>query len=712
MSNSDKVNILIVDDQPDKLLSLEVALESLGENLVKASSGREALRRMLDQEFAVVLLDVSMPDMDGFETARLMRQHPRCAATPIIFVTAHSDDMLTQGYSLGAVDYMLSPIVPDILRTKVSVFAELFRRREQIRRQAESEMALAREQAARAAAEEATRRASFLADVTGAMAQSLDARPIIDILLRHAVPRFVDFCAVSLLDDGGGYATHILWIDEHNHPQSLVAGTSAFVPASWRASLAAVMEGRLSEALLTQPSAADSTCDASTSTAHQLLPLFAPLGWDQSTGIVVPLRASDRMLGAVTFVMGRSGRTFQPADLVVARDMAARASTALEKSRLYQEIQENDRRKNEFLAMLAHELRNPLAPIRNAVEILRHGEITSDNLHWVQDVIDRQVQQLVRLVDDLLDISRITRGKIKVRSEPIEVNEIVQRAIEMSRPLVESREQVLHANIARDEMIVGGDPIRLVQVIGNLLNNASKYTEKGGEIWVTTVSDGDRIKIRVRDSGVGIPANMLRAIFDLFMQVDHSLDRSQGGLGIGLTLVRSLVQMHGGEVEAFSPGANQGSEFVVTLPRLKVIAAEPSSDRNFEQPEAPQNCRVLVVDDNIDSAQSLSMLLQLRGHSTSMAHNGLAALDSAEQFRPDLILLDIGLPGMDGYEVARRLRRHPDLRRTVIAALTGYGRAEDVKLSREAGFDHHLVKPVDVRRLDELFNSLAVPAST
>jgi two-component system CheB/CheR fusion protein len=205
---------------------------------------------------------------------------------------------------------------------------------------------------------------------------------------------------------------------------------------------------------------------------------------------------------------------------------------------------------------------------------------------------------------------------------------------------------------------------------------------------------------------------MLKAIFDLFMQVDHSLDRSQGGLGIGLTLVRSLVQMHGGEVEAFSPGANQGSEFVVTLPRLAANEAEPTADRRFEQADIPQSCRVLVVDDNIDSAHSLAMLLQLRGHCTAMAHSGPAALDQAEQFRPDLVLLDIGLPGMDGYEVARRLRRHPELRRTVIAALTGYGRAEDMKLSREAGFDHHLVKPVDLRRLDALFASLAMAAST
>jgi signal transduction histidine kinase/PleD family two-component response regulator len=691
----DKVNILIVDDQPAKLLALEVALESLNENLVKATSGREALRRMLDHEFAVILLDVNMPDMDGFETAAVIRQHPRCAQTPIIFVTAHSDDLLRQGYSLGAVDYMLSPIVPDILRTKVSVFVELFRKTEVIKRQAESEVALAREQAARLAAEDEMRRANFLADATVALSQCLESDQIVEMLVRNTVPRFCDFCAVAYrAGDGRLLQTYVGRREEYGGPTFGRCDDDELLPAALSDDWQAALDGRLTSPVV-----------------RQLHPQPSANGTPAAFREVVflPLQAGEQGLGAICFGLFAGPRAFRPPDVATAKNLAARTTAALEKSALYYEIRENDRRKNEFLAMLAHELRNPLAPIRNAVELLRRPDVAAEHFPVVSEIIDRQIQQLVRLVDDLLDISRITRGKITLRRQPVEMNEIVDRAVEMSRPLMEARRQVVHLQRAPEPLYVSGDPVRLVQVLGNLLNNASKYTEAEGHVWVTAAAEADDVLIRVRDSGLGIPREMLESVFGLFVQVDRSLDRSQGGLGIGLTLVRTLVEMHGGRVRADSAGPNCGSEFVIALPRSSsAVVSTPTKSAGDDGEAADTNGkkRILVVDDNVDSALSLSMILKMRGHQTWVAHDGREALAAAEEIRPDWILLDIGLPGLDGYEVARQLRLNDDLRGAVLVAVTGYGRGEDVARSRDAGFDHHLVKPVDFKKLNELILNL------
>jgi CheY-like chemotaxis protein/nitrogen-specific signal transduction histidine kinase len=402
--------------------------------------------------------------------------------------------------------------------------------------------------------------------------------------------------------------------------------------------------------------------------------------------------------------MGPSGRVHGAADVSLAKDLAGRAATAIDNARLYRDVQEADVRKNEFLAMLAHELRNPLAPIRTAVHLLRMTGSSTPESKWAHDLIDRQLQQMVRLVDDLLDVSRITRGKITLLRETVDVALVVKHAIESSRPLIESQRHTLTVALPEEPLLVECDLTRLAQVFSNLLNNAAKYTREAGRIWLTVAREGDEAVVRVRDSGMGIPADMLAKVFDLFIQVDHSIDRSQGGLGIGLTLVRQLVEMQNGTVTALSDGPDQGSEFVVRLP---VVTEAPLAqhvavgDALAGQPAAP--LRILVVDDNVDGAESLAMVLRLSGHEVALAHDGLAAMDTALHFRPRVVLLDIGLPGIDGYEVARRLRRVPGLDGILLVAITGYGRDEDRALTQQAGFDLHLVKPVDATVLPTVF---------
>jgi signal transduction histidine kinase/DNA-binding response OmpR family regulator len=697
MTNDQKVNILVVDDLPEKLLAVELILEGLGENVISVRSGREALRQLLVHDFAVILLDVNMPDIDGFETAALIRQRKRSAHTPIIFITAFSDEMhASQGYSLGAVDFILAPVIPDVLRTKVAVFVDLFRKTEQVKRQAEERVALAREQAARVAAEEATRRSMFLAEATSALANSLDYEATLRNFLRLVVPTLADLAAVALVDEHGHVCqTELVW----QHP---VAGASGRSAAHMQA---------------LPPPLAEAVGRVVASGRPETLPEMGawrigedgvPSGGCAESqlqgGVVLPLRARDRTLGVLALAHGPAGRTSDPLDLAFAEDLAGRAAVALDNARLYRNIREADRRKNEFLAMLAHELRNPLAPIRNAVHLLRQPGAGREHLDWAGEVIDRQVRQLVRLVDDLLDVSRITRGSITLQPDWVSLAAVVGSAVETSRPLIDARKQTLTVTLPSEPVQLHADPARLAQVLANLLNNAAKYTPEGGRVTLTAERDGGDMVFRVRDTGMGIPAEMLTSIFDLFTQVERALDRAQGGLGIGLTLVRRLVEMHGGSVRASSEGADKGSEFVVRLPVGGPAAANGSVPHQGRPPSAlASSHRILLVDDNVDGAASLAMLLRELGHEVEVAHDGAAALEAVGDFEPEVVLLDIGLPGMDGYEVARRLRRQPGLKDLPLVALTGYGQEEDRRRSREAGFDLHLVKPLDLDALPSIF---------
>ncbi len=528
------VNILLVDDQPAKLLSYEAILGPLGENLIKASSGTEALETLLRTDIAVVLIDVCMPDLDGFELASMIHQHPRHQRAAIIFVSAvHMTDIdRVRGYEVGGVDYVAVPIVPEILRARVSVFADLYRKTQQLER------------------------------------------------------------------------------------------------------LNAELERRVAE---------------------------------------------------------------RTAELEASTELLRESEDAL---------RETDRRKDEFLAMLAHELRNPLAPIRNAVEYLRMRAQEDPSVRWSHDAIDRQVVHLTRLVDDLLDVSRITRGRLEIRRTRADLVEILRGAVDTAQALVQERGQRLHVTLPAEPVWIEADLVRMTQVFLNLFDNASKFTSEGGTIWLSIEREEGRALVRLRDTGTGITQDELPQLFQMFYQIRRSTTEAQGGLGIGLALVRQLVELHGGTVEAVSEGRDLGAEFIVQLPVLVESPAEGSTNGAKEEGPAIAARRVLVVDDNVDSAESLAMLLRLGGHEIETAYDGVQAVESAERFRPDLVLLDIGLPRMDGYDAAVRIREQASGRDVVLVAVTGWGQEEDRRRSREAGFDAHLTKPVDLAALSRLLAAL------
>ncbi len=370
-------------------------------------------------------------------------------------------------------------------------------------------------------------------------------------------------------------------------------------------------------------------------------------------------------------------------------------------------LRDADRRKDEFLAILAHELRNPLAPIRNAVQLLRLDGDQSATREQAFSMMERQLGQMVRLVDDLMDVSRITQNKLVLRKERVELAAVLRSAVESARPLIEANGHELVVTLPPQPVYLDGDLTRLAQVFANLLNNAAKYTEPGGRIRLTGEVDGNEVVVKVRDNGVGIPPDMLPRVFEMFTQVDRSLERSQGGLGIGLSLVRGLVQMHGGTIAVCSDGPGRGSEFTVRLPVFcGPLPPEPAPDGGVEPKEAGCKRRILVVDDNKDSANSLSLMLRLTGNEVRTAHDGLAAVDAAAAFQPDVVLLDIGLPKLNGYDAARRIRSLAGGQAVFLIALTGWGQDEDRRRSTEAGFNLHLVKPVDLAALQNLLAGL------
>ena len=375
-----------------------------------------------------------------------------------------------------------------------------------------------------------------------------------------------------------------------------------------------------------------------------------------------------------------------------------------ERKRSEEQLAEANQRKDEFLAMLAHELRNPLAPILNVIQIFKQEGDGKQHLKEATGMVERALGRIVRIVDDLLDVSRITRGKIELRKERLSLQTAVQQAVESVRPLVESRKHELTVSLPPEAVWLDADPVRIEQVLVNLLNNAAKYTEPGGKIRVSAERLGNDCVLRVKDNGIGIAAELLPRIFELFVQADKSLDRAQGGLGIGLTLVKRLVEMHGGAVEAHSGGIGEGSEFVVRLRAVPEVAGLKPEDAPPQQAKPGKALRILVVDDNVDTAESLAMLLRLVGHQVRTEHTGPKGLQAAVSEKPDVVLMDIGLPGMDGCQVAERIREHQDLKAMRLIAISGYGQEADQRRCEKAGFSHHLVKPVDPAKLQELLS--------
>ncbi len=437
--------------------------------------------------------------------------------------------------------------------------------------------------------------------------------------------------------------------------------------------------------------------------------LAALLGGDPQPDTVESFKQQLPLLGAMLKAEHRlAAGEAQVREAGLAADRAHALVRALDAARaaaagLNEQLRSEHARKDEFLAMLAHELRNPLAPLLNSLALLRRmerPEVADLRRHF--NVMGRQVHQLTRLVDDLLDVSRVSRGLIELRREPLAVSEILEIAIEAARPALEARSHRVEHFGEPGEVFVNADRVRLTQVFANLLQNAAKYTDPGGTIGLGIATDLGRVSILVRDNGIGIPPDMLSRIFDLFEQVPVSLDRSQGGLGIGLTLVRTLAELHGGRVTAHSAGLGHGSTFTVSLP----IVNAPKARIAYEVPEPPSvNARVLVVDDNADAASTLAEILQIMGAETRIAGDGTSALIAAQAFAPDIVFLDIGLPGIDGYETARRLRYIPGLSMRIVA-LTGYGSAEDRERSRMAGFDAHFVKPVTSDQIQQVLSSV------
>ncbi|WP_240636129.1 response regulator [Caldimonas tepidiphila] len=681
-ADKDRGAILIVDDLPEKLLVFGTLLEELGQELVFVRSGSEALREVLKREFAVILLDVNMPDMDGYETAGLIRQYKRAAHTPIIFITAYADEMQThRGYELGAVDYILSPVVPQVLRTKVQVFVDLHLMQRRVRRQAEERLALAAAEGARRVAEENTRRSNFLSQVSRVLGGSLEAEVGMRALLQLMVPELAPHAVLQLQADGDEAGPAL--------QARLGEGGVAVVDALPDAAAAAPLRQCLARALRGE------------------LVGEAVSAAGLAAGTVMPLVHGERVLGAL-YAAGRP-------DAGLLQELSGRAAIAFENARLYrslrteinerrqaeQRLQESNRRKDEFLAMLSHELRNPLAPIRNAVEVIRRVGPSDPKLAWAADVTDRQVRQLSRLVEELLDVARISQGKIALQMESVDLQAVIAHSVETARPVIDGRRHRLQLQLPAHPVWLRGDFARLSQVIGNLLNNAAKYTPEEGVLQLALQTQDGHALVSVRDNGVGIEPELLPHVFELFEQGKRSLDRSQGGLGVGLTLVQRLVELHHGAIEARSGGAGQGAEFVVRLPCLREVRGPAPAESRA--PEPPKNgCRVLVVDDNADAAETVAMFLELEGHSVETAGDGLEALGRAATFEPDVVVLDIGLPGLDGYEVARRLRQSSACAGALLVALTGYGQSSDREQADEAGFDHHLVKPADPRQLARL----------
>ena len=642
-------HILLVDDRPANLLVYKTVLEDLGQVLVTATSGEEALKLVLRHDFAVILLDVNMPTMNGFETASLIRKRKKSAATPIIFLTAFTDEMnIIQGYASGAVDFMPTPVVPEVLKAKIKVFIELSQMRRQAALQAE-------ERARREAAETAARTSAFLARASAALARVQTREDFAATLARLPVPDLAHGASIHLRQGQGIQKTAWSMAQDREPPAAFIdleidSGVAS-VTGDGKPRVLALLEGEF---------------------AHLL-----------------PLVVQGRTEGVITLLAASEAASGDP----LATDLLARAATAFENIMLMEQIREADRRKDEFLGMLAHELRNPLGPIYNCLQLQKIMPPGDPRGASISETLERQVRHMSRLIDDLLDATRLAHGKILLRTERCDLAGIVSQTSEDYRRTIEAGGLHLKLDLPTRPIFVDGDPTRLAQVVGNLLHNANKFSHPGGEIRVVLTAENGAARLSIADQGIGIEPAMLGQIFDVFRQAEQGLDRSRGGLGLGLALVRGLAELHGGRVEATSRGHNQGAEFGVWLPMVETPANKTREGGLAASPAAP--LRILLIEDNIDAAESARMLLAHQGHSVEIAFDAEGGLTKARLAIPDVILCDIGLPGMDGYQVIRRIREDNLLSTVYAVALTGYGRDSDKELAIGSGFDLHLTKPID-----------------
>ena len=676
------VNVLLVDDQPGRLLTYRAILEPLGERLVEARSGMEALQRLMDDEYALILLDVNMPGMDGFETASMIHQHPRFEKTPIIFVTAvNVTDMdRLRGYKLGAVDYVMVPVIPEILRSKVLVLAELFRKRRELQL-ANEQLADAHRQLQVEKAHELERLNASLRHSNQELAQANSSLQI-EIAERTGAEARMRFLADTI--------PSIVWTCAPD-------GTITYANQHWSEYYGQPGGGgpeHLTELLL-HPDDRDA--------ARALV--VASLAAGEKFEFEARHRAHD---GDYCWFMTRAVPWRDDEGYVLSW---FGISTSIHDMKLLMErLRDADRRKDEFLATLAHELRNPLAPLLNALNVRRlTAPGTSDPL---QELMERQLALLVRLIDDLLDVARITRGKLVLRKQPTTLQAVLDSALELATPLIEQGRHTLHVELPPQPLPLLADRARLSQVFANLLNNAAKYSDAGGSITLTAASTEDEIIVAVRDAGIGLSDEQAREIFELFTQADTAIERARGGLGIGLTLVRQLTEMHGGEVSVHSDGFGRGSEFRVRLPWVQPLApvaeAEPAPLPDaIPDIDTASHQRALVIDDNRDAADTLAMMLELLGLEVRTLYDPAQFERTFAAFAADVVFLDVGMPGRSGYDVAAALRAMPGGGDALLVAVTGWGQPEDRRRTREAGFDQHLVKPPELPAIEAICRELA-----
>ena len=695
----EKVSILIVDDRPDKMLAYEAILSDLKENIVCARSGKEALRCLLKQDFAVILLDVNMPVMDGFETAALIRQRPRSETTPIIFISAVNDTEthVSRGYSLGAVDYILTPVVPEILRAKIAVFVDLFKKTEQVKRQAEEREKLILEQAARAEAEARQERLAFLADAGNVLASSLDHDETFRNLAALIVPRVADFCVVLAVDEEGTMRHVAVAHRDSAEEPALQKLADEFPPSA---------AAQKSGAHVLSSGKSQMVCDVHNGELREVFSEKADRDWLRSLSaksfISVPLRAHDRVLGAIVMINTSPGRICGPDELSLAEELAHRAALALDNAGLYKSAQKAraeseraNRAKDSFLAMLSHELRTPLTPVLTSVVALEQTADLTDELRASLQMIRRNVELEARLIDDLLDLTRISKGKVQLNLDEVDAHLLLRSALEICQADIDKKNLALVIEFAAEKASLQADPARLQQIFWNLIKNAVKFTPEGGRLEIRTENREGELRVAISDTGMGIDPESLPKIFNAFEQGERT---QFGGLGLGLAISKALVETHHGKLIAESEGRDKGSTFTAIFP-LSETSGDAKQNASPAIAVAHKAMRLLLVEDHEDTNRSLTQLLRRRGYYVQPAHSVKAALEAAAQERFDVLISDIGLPDGSGIDLMAELKNHHPI---FGIALTGFGMEDDLRKSHEVGFNHHLVKPVDLNRLDAL----------
>jgi signal transduction histidine kinase/DNA-binding response OmpR family regulator len=692
MDQGDKISVLIVDDRQEKLLALEAVLTDLPLELVRATSGREALRQLLQREFALILLDIDMPGLDGFETATLIRQRRNCQHTPIIFVTAYQDDVLmARGYSLGAVDYILQPVVPEVLKSKVAVFVDLYRKTELVRKQAQWQ----------------AQRAAQLQKLAAA-ALDINAAPVMD----QALQAITD----AARDVLGSHQAVTLFVREGDHTarnQVEVCTSFADSLAEWRhqkTDLAKCMNSAVARGRRPTRMSEEEV------RLHPDWELLKDLNLPPIRDMIaVPLIGKGGSGGGgagggqhmgVIYLSDKPGSPFNEDDEAILVQLAQMGVVAIENI-LNAEARQANRAKDQFIAVLSHELRTPLTPALATLSLLVQDGRLPDDIRDDLTLVHRNVELEARLIDDLLDLTRIIRGKIEMHMVPVDAHDILRRALGICQPDILAKDLQVTLRLAAEKYFVKADPTRLQQVFWNLIKNAVKFTPPNGRIQINSSNGRDgHIVITIEDTGIGIDAEVLPKIFTAFEQGKSTITRQFGGLGLGLAISKALIEPHNGILTAHSDGSGHGALFTLALPltRESPVASEESARADGGNP-AMRALRVLMVEDHRDTARVMTRLLRSESLKVEWAPTIAEAMHLASESHFDIVVSDIGLPDGSGLDLMRQLRARQSIQGI---ALSGFGMEEDIRRSRDAGFAVHLTKPVNFKNLIERIRELSV----